>query len=217
MKIMAIADIESKNLWDYYTAEKLEGVDLIISCGDLDPRYLSFLATVSHAPVYYIHGNHDDKYEQIPPDGCISIEDDILVYEGVRILGLGGSVKYRPGTWQFDQDQMNHRIWKIRHKLRKHGGFDILVGHAPARYIGDGDDLPHMGFTGFTKLLDKYKPRYFLHGHVHPNYSREYKQLKAYGDTLIINAYKEYPFIYETEWEEQYPRLTPITLKDKQG
>ena len=34
--------------------------DLIISCGDLDPRCLSFLATFSSAPVIYVHGNHDD-------------------------------------------------------------------------------------------------------------------------------------------------------------
>ena len=217
MRILTISDIESKSLWDYFQPEKLEGVDIIISCGDLDPRYLSFLATMSHAPVYYVHGNHDDKYTRIPPDGCIPIEDDILVYEGVRILGLGGSLKYRPGTWQFDQDQMNRRILKMHHKIRKHGGFDILVGHAPARYIGDGDDLPHMGFTAFTHLLEKYKPRYFLHGHVHPNYSREYKRFKAYKDTLIINAYEKYFFDYETEWEKQYPKLTPITLEDKQG
>ena len=45
MKILAIADVESKYLWDYFEKSKLEGIDLIISCGDLDPHYLSFLAT----------------------------------------------------------------------------------------------------------------------------------------------------------------------------
>ena len=40
MKILAIADEESKYLWDYFEKSKLEGIDLIISCGDLDPRYL---------------------------------------------------------------------------------------------------------------------------------------------------------------------------------
>ena len=67
MKILAIADEESKYLWDYFEKSKLEGIDLIISCGDLDPRYLSFLATFTSAPVLYVHGNHDDKYERIPP------------------------------------------------------------------------------------------------------------------------------------------------------
>ena len=45
MRILALADKESKNYWDYYQPGKLEGIDIIISCGDLDPRFLSFLAT----------------------------------------------------------------------------------------------------------------------------------------------------------------------------
>ena len=86
MKILAIADVESKYLWDYFEKSKLEGIDLIISCGDLDPRYLSFLATFTSAPVLYVHGNHDDKYERIPPEGCICIDDKIYVHEG-RVEG----------------------------------------------------------------------------------------------------------------------------------
>ena len=49
MKILVIADIESKALWDYYTPEKLDGVELILSCGDLDPAYLEFLVTMTNA------------------------------------------------------------------------------------------------------------------------------------------------------------------------
>ena len=70
MRILAIADEEAKKYWDYYKKGMLDDIDLIVSCGDLDPRYLSFLATFTHAPVIYIHGNHDEKYERISPDGC---------------------------------------------------------------------------------------------------------------------------------------------------
>ena len=45
MKILVLADAESKYLWDYFDKKKLEEIDLIISCGDLAPQYLSFLAT----------------------------------------------------------------------------------------------------------------------------------------------------------------------------
>ena len=51
MRILAIADEESAYLWDFFEKSKLEGIDLIISCGDLDPNYLSFLATFTSAPV----------------------------------------------------------------------------------------------------------------------------------------------------------------------
>ena len=43
MKILFISDEESKYYWDYYSPDKLEDIDLIISCGDLAPQYLSFL------------------------------------------------------------------------------------------------------------------------------------------------------------------------------
>ena len=49
MKILAISDVESKYLWDYFQPEKLEGVDLILSCGDLKASYLTLLATFTHA------------------------------------------------------------------------------------------------------------------------------------------------------------------------
>ena len=78
MRILVIADIESKALWDYFDKSMLENVDLIVSCGDLNPKYLSFLATFTKAPVIYVRGNHDAKYEMTPPDGCICIEDDIF-------------------------------------------------------------------------------------------------------------------------------------------
>ena len=45
MKILVLADVESKYLWDYFEKEKLEGIDLILSCGDLKADYLSFLAS----------------------------------------------------------------------------------------------------------------------------------------------------------------------------
>ena len=69
MKILAISDCESRALWDFYTPGKLEGLDLILSCGDLDPRYLSFLATFASCPILYVHGNHDGKYRETPPAG----------------------------------------------------------------------------------------------------------------------------------------------------
>lgn len=103
MRILAIADQESPLLWDYFDRSYLEGIDLILSCGDLKPQYLSFLATFAHAPILYVHGNHDDRYEETPPDGCICIEDKIYIHNGVRILGLGGSMRYKPGAHQYTQ------------------------------------------------------------------------------------------------------------------
>ena len=63
MKILAVADEECKALWDYFTPDKLEGVELIIACGDLNRHYLEYLATMAPVPLLYVHGNHDESYD----------------------------------------------------------------------------------------------------------------------------------------------------------
>ena len=196
MKILAIADEESKYLWDFFEKSKLEGIDLIISCGDLDPLYLSFLVTLSTVPVLYVHGNHDGKYEKFPPEGCTCIEDQIFVYQGVRILGLGGSMRYKPGPHQYTERQMRQRVAKLWFQLFRKRGFDILVTHSPAYQLNDGRDLPHQGFRSFIKLIEKYKPKFFLHGHVHLSYGRNHKRYDKYQDTHVINAYERCVFDY---------------------
>ncbi len=198
MKILVLADEESKYLWDYFEKSKLEGIDLIISCGDLKPQYLSFLATFSKAPVLYVHGNHDGVYEDTPPDGCICIEDTIYVHEGIRIMGLGGSMEYNGKGFQYTEKEMRFRAFKMLWKILRHRGIDILVTHAPAYQFNDGEDMPHMGFRVFRTILDKLKPKYFLHGHVHLSYKWNQQRKCIYNNhTVVINGYERCVFEYE--------------------
>ena len=197
MKILALSDQESLGLWDYFDSSRLDGIDLILSCGDLNPHYLSFIATFAHATVLYVHGNHDDRYADVPPEGCICVEDQVYTCKGVRILGLGGSMRYKQkGKHQYTQRQMDRRVWKQKLALLRRGGFDILLTHAPALGLNDGEDLAHTGFEVFNTLMDRYQPRYFIHGHVHMNYGREFPRLSTYGETQVINAYETYTFEY---------------------
>ena len=202
MKILAVADVESKYYWDFFEKSKLEGIDLIISAGDLDPHYLSFLATYAKCPVLYVHGNHDYKYESVPPDGCESIEDTVYVYKGVRIMGLGGSMKYnfgRESTFQYTEREMARRVRKLRYQLWKNKGVDILVTHSPAFGLHDGEDLPHMGFKSFYDILDKRGPKLFIHGHVHRSYGRQFVKEYEYKDIKVVNAFERCIIEYEPE------------------
>lgn len=198
MKILVISDQESKSLWDYYDSTKLEGIDLILSCGDLNPKYLSFLATFSKAPVLYIHGNHDGCYQDTPPEGCTCIDDDLVVYNGIRILGLGGSMKYKPGPYQFSEAGMRARVIRMAFKIHKNRGFDILLTHAPAAGLHDMEDLPHRGFECFIELIKKYKPAYFVHGHVHMSYGR-FPREEKYDNTIVVNAFEKHIIEIDTQ------------------
>ena len=191
MKILCVADEENKSIWDFYTPDKLYGLDLIISCGDLNPDYLQFLVTMSGARLLYIHGNHDNRYERNPPLGCECIEDKVYNFRGLRILGLGGSMRYKEGPHMYSEAQMRRRISRLAATLTLTGGFDVLVTHAPARGYGDMEDLPHRGFECFNELLNKYKPAYMLHGHVHQSYGATHfvrERLHPSG-AKIINTY----------------------------
>ena len=105
MKILLIADQAEPTLWEHLDRRRLEGVELILSCGDLPADYLSFLTCFTDAPILYVHGNHDDRYAQHPPEGCICIEDTIYTFNGLRILGLGGSMRYNNGVNQYTERQ----------------------------------------------------------------------------------------------------------------
>lgn len=192
MRILAIADIESKYLWDYYEKSKLENIDLILSAGDLSATYLEFLATMAKCPVLYVHGNHDTGYQKKPPEGCVCVDDSYYVYKGVRILGLGGSMCYNYGAFQYTEKEMSHRIFKLGPKLFFNRGFDILLTHSPAKGIHDGEDLPHQGFNCLRKLLIRYKPELFIHGHVHMNYGRGFKREDTFMETKVINAFERH-------------------------
>ncbi len=192
MKILTLADLESKYLWDYYESGKLSGFDLVLSCGDLKAIYLDFIATFCGCPVLYVRGNHDEDFGEAPPEGCICIDGKLVTYHGVRILGLGGSMRYRPGPYQYTEKEMARRALYLRPRIRRARGFDILLTHAPARGLNDCADLAHRGFEVFNTLMDEYKPAFFVHGHVHMSYGWQIPRLSQRGDTRVVNAYERY-------------------------
>ena len=192
MKILALADEVSKYLYDYYTPGKLADYDLIISCGDLKAKYLSFLVTMARVPLLYVHGNHDVSYGENPPEGCDCIDDKLIVFKGLRILGLGGTHLYNSGAHCYSERQMRWRIWKLKRKIRKHGGVDIVVSHAPLAGVGDGEGYAHQGYQAFLDFVDTYHPKYWLHGHVHLNYGTDRTREREYNSTKVINACERY-------------------------
>ncbi|MGM9589588.1 MAG: metallophosphoesterase [Faecousia sp.] len=224
MKILTISDEECPFLWDYYTPGKLDGYDLILSCGDLNAKYLSFLVTMAHCPVLYVHGNHDGGYKYYPPEGCDCIDDAIVVYNGLRILGLGGCRKYHPGDHQYTERQMRMRIARLHWQIRRLGGIDVVVTHAPPEGLGDDEDPAHWGFAALRSFLDRYHPRYLVHGHVHMTYGHNIPRVRDYNGTTLVNAYERYtlevedrPYAPKDRGELIYKVPSKFKLPDKTG
>lgn len=211
MKILIVADEECVSLWDYYTPGKLSPYELILSSGDLKAEYLSFLVTMARCPLLYVHGNHDDRYAVDSPEGCDCIDDKLIVYKGVRILGLGGSGSYGQGKHMFTERQMMYRIRKMKRAVKAVGGVDILLTHAAPRGVGDWEDYSHRGFESFLKFIDTYHPHYLLHGHVHLNYGMDIKREREYGGTKVINCCEKY--VLEYDLPKRFPKISNFRKK----
>ena len=192
MRILLLADEPDVRLWDHLDRSLLEGIELVISCGDLPGEYLSFITCFTNAPILYVHGNHDERYEKRPPEGCICIEDKVVQFRGLRILGLGGCMRYKPGPHMYTEKEMLKRVKSLRFRLWLTKGFDILVAHAPIKGVGDESDLAHRGFAVFQQLVDKYRPALFVHGHVHKSYTFQFRRERQYGDTRVVTAWTSY-------------------------
>jgi Icc-related predicted phosphoesterase len=112
--------------------------------------------------------------------------------DGVLFAGLEGSIRYKPGeSFQYTEQQMAWKAWRmtptlLRNRVRYGRYVDILITHSPPRGIHDGDDLAHRGFETFIGFMDRFKPRFLLHGHKHV-YGTEPTSTR-YAETEVINV-----------------------------
>jgi len=189
MKILTVSDRVEPILYDHLDTNSFPGVDLILSCGDLPPEYLSFLASAFNVPLYYVRGNHDIRYRSRPPEGCVDLNGRLAHVGGIKILGLEGSRWYNGGPVQYTEAQMKSLIRRMRFKIWWEKGIDMVITHAPPRFIHDAEDPCHRGFKSFRKLIDRYQPAYFIHGHIHRLFTNAKQRVTMRNRTRIINTF----------------------------
>jgi Icc-related predicted phosphoesterase len=189
VRILAIADVEDDLLIARLEHTERGRYDLVVSCGDLSAGYLDCVASLANAPLAYVRGNHDVRYEDDPHLGGTNLDGRIEEFGGLRFAGLEGSLDYREGIVGYNQAQMRRRVVALGLRAALTGGIDVLVTHAPARGHGDLPDPPHQGFDAFNGLLDWVHPRLMLHGHVHLNYGVIERERTHPSGTRLVNAY----------------------------
>lgn len=211
MRILAIADTPERLLYDVFEPVDWRGrVDLILSCGDLDREYLEFLVTELAVPLLYVPGNHDTAYRRHPPEGGEDLDGRLRTVGGLRIAGVGGSMRYNadPDVYQYTERQMVWRLRWLGYRVWRAGGVDIMISHAAPFHDDptfDATDHAHRGFTSFCHFIERYHPHYWLHGHNHL-ISTLVPRVLQIADTVVINAYGHY--LLDTEAP---PPLIPLT------
>ena len=189
MRVLTVSDRVEPILYDRFARQQFEGIDLILACGDLPPEYLSSLLAKLDAPLYFVRGNHDFRHDLKKPPGCIDLNADLIQFSGKNILGMEGSRWYNGGPYQYTEKEMHWKIQRLRPRIWRMGGIDIVITHAPPRHIHDAEDRCHRGFKSFRWLIDKYSPRYFIHGHIHDNFTDPAQRVTTVGQTRVINTF----------------------------
>jgi Icc-related predicted phosphoesterase len=195
MRVLTISDQVNDLVYSPALVRFAEGVELVLSCGDLPSTYLEYIVSMLNVPLYYVMGNHGaEGGEKLFPDGCENIDGHVVEHKGLLIAGLEGSIRYndRP-NFQYTENEMRAKIAALTPALvlnrARHGRFlDVLIAHAPPLGIHDGPDHVHRGFQAFLWLIDHYQPRYLIHGHKHVYDQRE-QTVTRRGHTTVINTY----------------------------
>ena len=222
VRVLAVSDVVEEGLWA--DIGPVRGADLILGCGDLPLEYLGYLMNALDVPLVFVPGNHDPDLSGyrvsragltlragLParppwPDGAVSADGRVVDVAGLRIAGLGGCRRYRPGPNQYSDRQQARRarLLAARARLRRprgaglrqlrggaglrqlRGGVDVLLTHAPPRGVGDGADPVHQGFPALNVLTARLQPAVLLHGHVDPDPAG--RRDHRLGRTIVRNA-----------------------------
>lgn len=195
MRVLTVSDKVVDVLYSPALEQIAQGVELVLSCGDLPPEYLEYIVSVLNVPLFYVLGNHDGNGEEQPLiQGGENIDLRAVEHKGLLIAGLEGSQRYnnRP-RFQYTENEMRARIARLTpallvNRARTGRYLDVLITHAPPFQIHDGTDLPHRGFQSFVWFVDHYQPSYFIHGHVHI-YDNRQAAVAHHGPTTIVNTY----------------------------
>lgn len=201
MKVLAVSDVELDMIYSPLITKRFKDVDLVIGCGDLPYYYLEYIISMLNKPLYFVRGNHAPRFkeegiggERSSPWGGIDLHNRIVRDpSGLLMAGIEGSLNYNNGRFQYSQEEMWSMVLSMVPRLMLNRALygrylDIFITHAPPWQIHDKTDLPHRGIKAFRWLIEKFKPTYHLHGHIHIYQQYDVTE-SQYEKTRVINTY----------------------------
>jgi hypothetical protein len=172
IRLLAVSDEREPALDFERNRSALVPVDAVVGCGDLDPRWLAFLADAFSAPLVYVRGNHDRGGDW--DERRLVVPEPLRSGRGTRLAGLAVAGLEWPDVDELGNRRRPIRAWwdalrigarRLRARLLGVREPLLVVSHAPPEGAGDGSDAYHRGFRGYRWLLDRARPPLWLHGH----------------------------------------------------
>ena len=167
---------------------KEQGVDLVLLTGDLtffgdDLKVLLKQLDTFAAPVYIIHGNHEEEEEMALL--CESLSNITFLHK--KIVQFKGWWFGAYSTCGLRESYPDQEEWVREHKADLESKKPLIwLDHPPPRDTATdnlGEDW-HVGSESYRKLIDQFQPRYAFCGHIHETFGME----DIVGETIIINS-----------------------------
>jgi Icc-related predicted phosphoesterase len=172
IRLLAASDEHEPALEFERNRQEIGPLDGVIGAGDLDPRWLAYLADAFAAPLVFVRGNHDrggdwDIRRPVVPDPLRPGEMTRLA--GVAIAGFEWPHVNEPGNrrrpdlawwhaFRVARSELRDRLTRRREPL-------LVVSHVAPEGAGDAPDAYHRGFHAYRWLLERLHPPLWLHGH----------------------------------------------------
>jgi len=182
IRFLAVSDEPDRTLEHEVNRRNIGHLDAILSCGDLEPDWLSFLGDAFSVPLVRVLGNHDRDHpdlEQVVPH---PLRASVTSRFPVPLVGLSwaGEAPVRG-----DRSAWAQALRITCARLLRPGAV-LVASHVPPTGAGDGPDPYHRGYDAYRWLVNRLRPPLWLHGHT-TLASTENWQAKLNG-TLVVNV-----------------------------
>ena len=143
-----------------------EDFDVCLLLGDHSDGDINIiLQYVDKEKIYALLGNHDNNY--IDRFKLKNLNGNVININGVKILGIQGSYKYKPDDFPSFSQKESIIFLNDKEKV------DILICHDSPYGLRERNDVAHQGLFGILYYLFKNKVPYCIHGHLHTSYTKE--------------------------------------------
>ena len=152
--------------------------DLCVLLGDHNNNDIDIiLKYIDKNKLYCLLGNHDNNY--IKNYSLNNLNGKIIEVNGVKIMGIQGSFKYKPADFPSFTQEESIEFLKDKEAV------DILFSHDSPFDDNMINNPAHQGLFGITYYLYKNKVKYNIHGHLHNPYEKKLlngtKEISLYG------------------------------------
>lgn len=147
--------------------------DLIILLGDIYWRDVALIDRAYSCPKIGVLGNHDRR-DTFKGTDIQNIHEKCVEIGGRTFSGFEGSPRYT------NKDLPQYTESQARRWMGACPRVDVFIAHSnPTNVWRSGEDITHRGFQCFSDYILEKEPKWFLHGHLHEEYS-----VKIEGTTI---------------------------------